>query len=919
MKFEKLSSNLLSVTRAKAKMYEFGLNEEHHLRLSSSPSQLLLMTIGMLGDLCRIELSEEKREEELSDAQKELRNVAKYFDALIETKLESEYDYYLGLMGASSYYLANMPGSSSVLSLQLAVSRTPLTESGLELLLEWLLLNDFKNELLIVQGAYTTDVIAAIKDNLIAFYELKIEAATFLIGLATSLRKLCHERGTDRELLFADITSTILLRKISNSAITLLPEYSKLNLEAWLPALRKESFIKEFWPAQKLLGEQGVFAGNSAVVQLPTSAGKTKSAEIIIRAAFLSGRSKAAVIIAPFRSLCREISDSLTHAFSGENILVNQLNDVPQIDYFDIQLFSKLLGLEEPSPTVIVSTPEKLVYILRHQPELADEISLVIYDEGHQFDSGQRGVTYELLLTSLKQKLQPTTQHVLISAVISNAESIGEWLYAGEGVSVNGSDCLATERSVAFSSWITQRGQLHYVDPLQPNTEEFFVPRVLESAEIPMRGRESKQRYFPEKAVKSSIAAYLGLKLSEYGPVAVFCGTKKSVVSICKMITNASERIEDLFIPLNTSSRDEISKITRLSSMHLGEASILTMAIKLGVLPHSANVPNGLRISVEYAMENSLGRCVVCTSTLAQGVNLPIKYLIVSGVFQGQKRISTRDFHNLLGRAGRSGKHTEGSVIFTDTELYDKRGSTQRWQWGKMQSLLDPAQSEHCSSSLLNLAKPFENDPFGIDPIKFIQDSEMYIKSSIQAAKETGQDISSLLTQMDHRKSYFKNIESYLLANSSDKEEFTEDRIFELCSNTLAYLLANDEEKVKLKTVFMIASASINTVEPEKRIVFGKALLGVEELHKIETWLNENFGLFPEDLAMTQWLNILWPLVTTVIQNKILDKLMGEGAGGFIAQQWLAGKSYIDILNQVNERQYKLVAGSPLCQDSCRL
>jgi POLQ-like helicase len=910
MKFENSSSTLLSVTKAKAKMYEFGLDEEHHNRLPVAPSNLLIMTIGMLGDLCQLELLEEKNEEVLFEAQKELRNVANYFDALIQTKLESEYEYYLCSMGAASYYLADMPGSSSVLSQRLEVSRTTLTEVGLEFLLEWLLANDFHIDLPIAEGTYATAIIVEIKDKLVDFYGLNLEAVAALRVLASTLRQVCHENGTDRELLFADIVVTILLRKISNSTITLLPEYTRLNIEAWLPALGKTSFIKEFWPAQKLLGDQGVFAGNSAVIQLPTSAGKTKSAELIMRSAFLSERAKVAVVIAPFRSLCREISDSLSHAFSGESILVNQLNDVPQIDEFDVVLFSQLFGgmdFNEPIPTVIVSTPEKLVYLLRHKPELANEIALVIYDEGHQFDTGQRGVTYELLLTSLKQNLKPDTQHVLISAVISNAGSIGEWLYAGEGVSVNGSGCLATERSVAFCSWTSKRGQFRYVEPLNPNIEEYFVPRVLETKEVPMRGKETKRRYFPEKSNKSSIAAYLGLKLSQYGPVAVFCGTKKTVGSICKIVANAEDRIKDLFFPIIASSHDEISKIAQLSAMHLGADSVMTKATSLGVLTHSANVPNGLRISVEYAMENGLGRCVVCTSTLAQGVNLPIKYLIVSGVYQGQKRISTRDFHNLLGRVGRSGKHTEGSIIFTDTELYDRRRSTKRFQWESMQSLLDPAQSEHCSSSLLNLAKPFENDPYGIDPIKFLQDPNKYIQLVIKATKE--QDILGLLDQMDLRKKYLKSIESYLLANSSGEEELTEEGIFELYSSTLAYSLADGEEKLKLHAIFLTALTSVNTVAHGKRKVFGKALLGVAELHKIDAWINENIDQFSEDISTEQWLDILWLLATDVAQSKVLGKLIGEGAGIYIAKQWFAGMSYINILNQVNEHGYKFAAG----------
>jgi POLQ-like helicase len=73
-----------------------------------------------------------------------------------------------------------------------------------------------------------------------------------------------------------------------------------------------------------------------------------------------------------------------------------------------------------------------------YNPELAASIGLIIYDEGHQFDSGARGVTYELLVTSLKALIPKSAQTVLISAVITNGERINGWLTAGEGILVAG-------------------------------------------------------------------------------------------------------------------------------------------------------------------------------------------------------------------------------------------------------------------------------------------------------------------------------------------------------------------------------------------------------------------------------------------------------------------------------------------------
>lgn len=914
MRFENQSAKLLSITKSKAKMHEFGLDEEHHIRLTESPTKLLLMTIGILGDLCQEELSAEKDAATYELRKGEIRNVARYFDALISSKLQTEYEYYLCLLGAASYYLADMPGSAVVLSNQLDKLRVDLTASRIEKLLEWLLKGSFVEPLRLDEETTLAPLMLELSESISAYIGSDISARSNTLNTSKSIRKFCHENGSDREILIADIVASVVERKMNNASINLLPAYTGLPVEVWLPSLVKKTFVSEFWPAQRLLGEAGVLSGQSAVVQLPTSAGKTKSAELIIRSSFLSGRATVAVIIAPFRSLCREISSSLSLAFAGEDVLVNQLNDVPQIDDFDVELFSQLFGKAEETlsetQTIVVATPEKLVYLLRHKPELAGAISLVIYDEGHQFDTGARGVTYELLLTSLKRELREQTQHVLISAVLSNAESIGDWLYAGEGSVVNGAECLSTERSIAFASWRRGRGQFHYVEPFNIDEEQFFVPRVMESLELPKRGNETVQRHFPPKDDKSLVAAYLGIKLSEHGPVAVFCGQKSSVIKICREVLKPLERIEQLDDPIRYSDQDEIQKIGKLSELHLGSSSVVTKAIKRGVLPHSANIPNGLRVSVEYAMENGLGRCVVCTSTLAQGVNLPIKYLVVSGVFQGEKLISTRDFHNLLGRAGRAGKHTEGSIIFADTELFDNRRTSKWRQWVQMNNLLDPSQSESCLSSLLTLVQPFVDDPFNIDPIKQIQSPEKYERLSIQAADRQGIDITSLLRQMQQRVGYIESLESYLLANLVSDEMLDGEALIELCYGTFAYNLASDTEKEKLVQVFKVVAERVKQIEVEKRPCFGKALLGINELQFLEGWLVDNIEALDEGTDVLGTLESLWPVIENLGMNNSLGKLIGENAPLLVARQWCSGVSYNEILLKAKRENFKFRAGS---------
>ena len=199
---------------------------------------------------------------------------------------------------------------------------------------------------------------------------------------------------------------------------------------------------------------------------MPTSAGKTKATELVIRSAFLNRRADLVVIVAPFRALCHEISSDLIRAFRNDDVQVDELSDVLQGDY-DLGEF--LSGLH-----VLVTTPEKLLYVLRHNPELPTRIGLALFDEGHQFDSGTRGITYELLVTSLKRLFPESCQKLLISAVIPNAEPVGAWMSGPDTVNASGENLNPTLRSISFISWQDTLGRLEFVAKENIDKREFL-------------------------------------------------------------------------------------------------------------------------------------------------------------------------------------------------------------------------------------------------------------------------------------------------------------------------------------------------------------------------------------------------------------------------------------------------------------
>jgi POLQ-like helicase len=166
------------------------------------------------------------------------------------------------------------------------------------------------------------------------------------------------------------------------------------------------------------------------------------------------------------------------------------------------------------------------------------------------------------------------------------------------------------------------------------------------------------------------------------GAVAIFCGRKDTAANLCQKAVDLFERRAPLDKPSIYSDADETKRLYYLHTQNLGSEAAATRSAQLGIFSHHGNTPHGIRLAVEHAMRKGLVRFVVCTSTLAQGVNLPLRYLIVTSVYQGGERIKVRDFHNLIGRAGRAGMHTEGSILFADHVVYDGRNRFKdKWRW----------------------------------------------------------------------------------------------------------------------------------------------------------------------------------------------------------------------------------------------
>ena len=907
MKPESKSQTLLSVTRSKAKMFEYDIPEADHIKIPKDPAELFTLTIGLLGDLAKQINTDSPNLQYTEQLRDYLKFSAQFFDAYLQSRLNRELDPMMILLGSASYYLCGLPGSSRILASQIRTNNLELNCRGLENLLLWLLTWNPTTIHDISENLYS-DLVINISTSLSQFY-LNGDGKLSLFERTARLRRLAYDSGNPKELLFADVSCAVVKRRFENSAWNSIPKYSKIPVEHWAETLKKERFMRELWPAQHLLGEKGLYSGRSAVVQMPTSAGKTRATEIIIRSAFLSERASLAVIIAPFRALCHEIKDSLSTAFSGELVQVDELTDVSQND-FDIQ---QLLGQKQ----VLIVTPEKLVFVLRHNPEIAEHIGLLVYDEGHQFDNGARGITYELLLTSLKSMVPKTIQTVLISAVISNADKIGTWINGDDFEQAYGTSLVPTYRTVAFASWTETRGLLQFVNTENPESIEFFVPRVIESQTLKSYPRERSERIFPNKKDGNSVALFLGLKLVQHGSVAVFCGTKTSAESLCKKLVEAYERDLSAVKPIEYSNYPETAKLAHLYECNLGNGTAATKCAKLGVFTHHGNTPQGIRLAVEYAMKHRQARFVICTSTLAQGINLPIRYLIVTSVQQGHDPIKVRDFHNLIGRAGRADEHTEGSVLFADHELFDEHG----WQWKQIKKLLQPGNSEPCTSSLLSIFESLKSENGQIEiEIDALDVVSSYINNTLGkliddtfSQHQEGFTREGIANQINWKVNIISAIENYLMSHTHETEQVLEDlEITNLTIGTLAYFLAPIVHKNELVQIFVELSRNIerNVKDSVKRRAYGRTMYGVRTASEIEQWVENNLNKLLLLNDIDELFILIWPIISLNVSNKTFRKCDPPTALQAIAMDWTHGETFAGLFESVLKSKITIIAGT---------
>lgn len=888
MIFSNTSNYMLKYQKAKAKLVEYGIPRKDYPKFPLNSNELSYPVVYILSRYAESVI--ENNVADMEEFSPHLVAASQYFDAAVGANDREEYDVDFLLSGAAAYFLSDDFGSAKVLCSEFFVRINPEINEPQKItgnLLGYLLLNrDFHISVDTPNGE-------KVCHSLLAYYNTG-EGVEKIRGLLSEYRKAVYENDAPMEIYYVDILCAIVMVALSKSSWILLPRYSELDQSLWSDYLKGPKAPRMLWPAQQLIGEKGVLRGQSAIVQLPTGVGKTKSIELVIRSSFASGRATTAIIVAPLRALCNEIANDMISAF-GDEVLVNQFSDVLEED-FSLELFLSFKS------KILICTPEKLSYIIHHQADFLDEIGLYIFDEGHMFDDGSRGAIYELLISEIRSHISGKEQIILLSAVLSNAEQIQKWLLGEAGVLASDSKIKATPKTIGFAS---QTKDIHYYSD-DSAQEDFYVPRSIEVIALQKRPREKKQRYFPELTDAKDIAIYYANKLCKNGGVAIFANRTSTVLTVINRIIELRDRGCLLAEIKGNSDGKEMSRLAQLMSDYYGEQHPYTIACYLGVVPHYSNLPNGLRLAVEHACRNKALRLVVCTSTLAQGVNIPIKYLFMTSFMVARNSMRIRSFQNLMGRTARSGMYTEGSVIVTDPQLFDNKNNRKNggnYKWNECIKMFDDSAAEPCGSSILSLVQDiridYETRVIGAKVAQHIIDHynepdcfEQYVNKLTTALHKAypQKNASSIVESVMARKSIVEAIENHLcfvfsIDENADKQSIAAD----ICKETLAYFMANDDEKALLEEIFNIITLKTNKIDYSQIKNYARTMIGIDSLLQIEKWIAENH-LTRQNYTNEQLVEMI---ISFFQETHTLKK--GTKCFADICQMWLDGCSFVEM------------------------
>lgn len=352
--------------------------------------------------------------------------------------------------------------------------------------------------------------------------------------------------------------------------------------------------------------------GKNLVAAIPTASGKSLIGFIPAMNMVLTSGRKVLYIV-PLKALASEKKDDLDRFSHLGFKVVMSSGDLDSDD-------SKLRDAD-----IIIATSEKADSMIRHGSNWIKGVGLVIADEIHMIHDPGRGPTLEVALTKLIRRNRDL-QIIALSATISNANDLALWLDA----------------KLVTSNWrpIPLREGVYYND------------------EVSFDDGSSKDVPPGSDTIWQLIEQTVG----EGGQCLVFVNMRKSTESLAVKYSPKMKKISGMKL----TPEEEEALTGDADSTAMGKK--LAACVGAGMAFHNAGLSYTQRRFVEDNFKNGRIKCIVATPTLAAGINLPARRVIVRDTYRfesnaGNVPISVMEVKQMCGRAGRPGYDPYGESV----------------------------------------------------------------------------------------------------------------------------------------------------------------------------------------------------------------------------------------------------------------
>lgn len=441
----------------------------------------------------------------------------------------------------------------------------------------------------------------------------------------------------------------------------------------------------ELWPSQLEGAKRAVNDTDNLVVSLPTSAGKTRVAELCILRCLAIG--KRVLFITPLRALSAQTEHSLRKTFLPLGKSVSSLYGSMGASNFEQDVLR--------TQDIVVGTPEKLDFALRNDSSLIDDVGLVILDEGHMIGLSEREINYEVQIQRLLKRYDAENRRIVcLSAILPSGDQFDDfvgWLRKDQEGDAIQSDWRPTDLRFGEIIWREGVGKLEF----SIGEEHPFINGFVQAVVPPLPNPGLRTTPFPKNAQELTLATAWKLVEDDH-TVLIYCPQRISVNAFAAAIIDLHKRGALGSVLAVPAQQLELAKT--IGSEWLGAEHPIVKCLDIGVAIHHGTLPTAFRKEMENLLREGILKITVSSPTLAQGLNLTATAVIMHSLHRNREIIDVSEFKNVIGRAGRAFIDTHGLVL---RPIFDNHAK-QRRQW---RQLIENTNARNMESGLALLVK----------------------------------------------------------------------------------------------------------------------------------------------------------------------------------------------------------------------